>query len=312
MLGRPVAEVSAAWTDAGRPLPVGSHLRDTNVDLTLNQAIRPLQPAAVELVPAQSGLQGRIGLTQAFLSGDPDLDARELVWAFHRWGDGRILQGRTPVQFVIDQHHPCLLDHDFRLTAAVLGLDNTGGTIPFIPTRLRFEDYLMRLYSLRQGFHVGYTDVVQTHRRAMAGRNNTVRDLVIEGLATLMKQLINAGLRETGAFAFRFEARPALEDAGLRALWEALVAPLTCLPDGCHAGQRSPYWNFYKALVREEALELEDPGPFIACYRDRLLAAYQDLRAAMALWPRILEHAWRVPLRPMHLPAPRRAYCQVS
>jgi len=312
MLGRPVAEVLAAWEARGTPLAVGSHLRDANVDLTLNQALRPLQPAAVALVPAQAAPRGRIGLTQAFLSGDPDLDAQELVWAFHRWGDGRILQGRTPVRFVVDQHRPCVLDHDFRLTAAVLGLDNTEGTIPFIPTRLRFEDYLLRLYSRHQGFHVGYPDVVQTHLRAMAGRNNTVRDLVIEGLATLMKQMINAGLRETGPLAFRFDARPALADAGLRDLWARLVAPLETLPDGGRAGQRSPYWHFYQALVREEALDLHDPGPFIARARVQLLAAYQDLRAAMALWPRIQARAWRVPLRPRHLPAARSAYSRVS
>ena len=35
---------------------------------------------------------------------ESDLDAWELVWAFHRWGDGRILQGVPPVQFLTAPH----------------------------------------------------------------------------------------------------------------------------------------------------------------------------------------------------------------
>jgi hypothetical protein len=311
MLGRPVAEVIGAWADRGQPLAVGSHLEDANVDLSLNLANRPLQPASVELVPGNPPPNGRIGIVQTFLSGDPDLDTRELVWAFHQWGDSRILQGKPPVQFVIDTFRPCVLDHDFRLTAAVLGLDNTLGTIPFIPTRLRFEDYLLRLYSQRQAFHVGYCDAVQTHCRAMTSRNNIVRDFVIEGLATIMKTLINAGLETTGPFTFQFEPRPALEDRSLRTLWHHLVEPLT-QQTGTGAGRRSPYWNFYKALVREEALDLTDPGPFVACHRQRLLVAYRELRQAMALWPLILDHARRVPVLPRFMQAPHRAYSRVS
>jgi hypothetical protein len=312
MLGRPVAEVVDAWAARGQALAVGSHLQDANVDLTLNLAHRPLQPAAVELVPGAVAPAGRIGIVQTFLSGDPDLDAKELVWAFHQWGDGRILQGRPPVQFAVETFRPCVLDHDFRLTAAVLGLDNTEGTIPFIPTRLRFEDYLLRLYSRRQAFHVGYCEAVQTHRRAMTSRNHIVGDFVIEGLATLMKTLINAGLRETGALAFQFNPCPALDGRALRTLWHQLVEPLTGPQAGTGAGRRSPYWHGYKALVREEALDLEDPGPFVAFHLERLRVAYQELRQAMALWPRLLDHARRLPLQPRFLQATSARYSRVS
>jgi hypothetical protein len=149
------------------------------------------------------------------------------------------------------------------------------GALPFIPTRLRFEDYLLRRYSRSQGFHVGYCDAVQTHRRAMVSRNNIVADLVVEGLATLMKTLINAGLRATAPGAFQFAPCPALDDQDLRTLWGQLVAPLT-RQEGAGAGRRSPYWQFYQALVREEALDLMDPGPFVARHRQRLRTAYQE------------------------------------
>ena len=311
MLGRPVAEVVAAWASRGQTLAQGSHLQDGNVDLTLNLARRPLQPAAVELIPGEVPASGRIGIVQSFLSGDPDLDAQELIWAFQQWGDGRVLQGQTPVKLAIDAFRPCLLDHDFRLTAAVLGLDNSSGTIPFIPTRLRFEDYLLRLYSQRQAFHVGYCEAVQTHERAMTSRNTLVADQVIEGLATIMKTLINSGLRDTGPLAFQFEPCPALEARALRTLWQQLVAPLTDHASA-GAGRRSPYWNFYRALVRAEALDLTDPGPFVAWHLPRLLLAYRELRQAMELWPRILEHAQRVPLCPSRLQPPLARYSRVS
>jgi hypothetical protein len=312
MLGRSVAEVADAWAARGRPLAMGSHLEDANVDLALNLAHRPLQPASVELVPGNVPANGRIGIVQSFLSGDPDLDAKELIWAFHQWGDGRVLQGKPPVQFALDTFRPCILDHDFRVTAAVLGLDNTDGTIPFIPTRLRFEDYLLRLYSQRQAFHVGYCESVQTHRRAMTSRNNIVGDFVIEGLATIMKTLINAGLRETGPLAFEFEPCPALDDRDLQVLWHQLVEPLSGPQAGTGASKRSPYWHCYKALVREEALDLTDPGPFVAFHFQRLQVAYRELRQAMALWPRILDHARRVPLRPSLMPASQATYSRVS
>jgi hypothetical protein len=89
------------------------------------------------------------------------------------------------------------------------------------------------------------------------------------------------------------------------------VAPLT-RQEGAGAGRRSPYWQFYQALVREEALDLTDPGPFVACHRQRLRTAYQELRQAMLLWPRILAHARRVPLRPRFMRTPQATYSRVS
>ena len=302
MLGRPAWEVVRDWAGQGRPLVVGSHLRDANTDLTLNVSLRPLQPATIELVEG-SAPSGRIGIVQSFLSGDPDLDSKDLIWGFLAWGDGRVLHGKLPLRFVIRHCQPCLLDHDFRLTAAVLGLDNREGSIPFIPTRLRFEDYLLRLYSKWEGCHVGYCAAAQTHGRSMVNRNNIVADFVIEGLATIMKKLINSGLRSSSACRFDFEPRPALADEALRSLWRSLVAPLEDAASG--VARRSPFWPLYRALVEKEALDAQDPQPFVAAHRPRLLAEYSGLLKAMDLWPRILDHAARWPVRPSCLSTPR-------
>ncbi|MGA2081899.1 MAG: hypothetical protein ABSH53_15005 [Holophaga sp.] len=297
MLGRRAEAVAREWALAGRDLATGSHLRDPNADLALNVTLQPFAAGAVEVVDEGACPAGTLGIVQTFLSGDPDLDAKDLHGEFLQTGDGDVLLGKSPLRFVVDRYRPCVLDHDFRVTGAVLGLDNTLGTIPFIPTRLRLEDYLLRAWSRLAGIRVGYCDAVQTHLRSMASRSHLVADCVNEGLATLFKTMINAGLCAADRVAFRFDARPALEDEELRALWFALVEPARHPED--HPGAwHSPFWNRYRELVREQALDLDDPGPFIVRGRARLRSAYQDLRTAMELWPRILAFGEQAPVRP--------------
>ena len=300
MLGHSVASVVRHWNDSGQCLTVGSHLQDSNADLVLNTTLKPFQPSTVQVVGEGACPRGRIGMVQTYLSGDPDLDTKDLVAEYLLSGDGEVLKGRPPYRFVLDGFRPCVLDHDYRITCAVLGLDNSGGTIPFIPTRLRLEDFLLRAYSRQEGIHVGYCAAVQTHLRAMTSRNHIVADAVNEGLATLLKTMIQAGLCGTGPLQFQFEARPESPDRGLQALWASLVEPLNN-PESRPGAWRSSSWELFRSFVWEQVLDLEDPGPFIGQKRGQLLDAYADLRTTMELWPRVLAFAERVPLRPRTL-----------
>lgn len=138
---------------------------------------------------------------------------------------------------------------------------------------------------------------MQTHLRAMAVRRSIVADFANEGLATLLKTMIQTGLRGTGPVQFRFAARPQVREADLTALWASLVEPLK-RPERCPGAWRGLSWSLYRALVLEQALDPDDPGPFNVRMRAQLLAAYEDLRTAMDLWPRVLAFAERVPVRP--------------
>jgi hypothetical protein len=115
---------------------------------------------------------------------------------------------------------------------------------------------------------------VQTHLRAMAVRRSIVADFANEGLATLLKTMIQTGLRGTGPVQFRFAARPQVREADLTALWASLVEPLK-RPERCPGAWRGLSWSLYRALVLEQALDPDDPGPFNVRMRAQLLAAYE-------------------------------------
>ena len=49
------------------------------------------------------------------------------------------------------------------MDCGVAGYDNTFGLPPFFPTRLRFEDYIYRLWVQQDGIAAAHVDAAQNH-----------------------------------------------------------------------------------------------------------------------------------------------------
>jgi hypothetical protein len=84
-------------------------------------------------------------MAQAFRSGTDDIDALDYVELFLSDESQRSLSDLNDV-YVLVNFRPAVTKMNRRIDCGVAGYDNTFGLPPFFPTRLRFEDYIYRLW----------------------------------------------------------------------------------------------------------------------------------------------------------------------
>lgn len=101
-------------------------------------------------------------MAQTFRTGTNDIDATDYIDLFledHYRRDVEALNG----DYVRVTFRPCGTTVNWRMDCGVAGYDNSAGLPPFLPTRLRFEDYIYRLGIQRAGFAAAHVDSAQTH-----------------------------------------------------------------------------------------------------------------------------------------------------
>ena len=67
--------------------------------------------------------------------------------------------------YVLVNFRPAVTNKNWRMDCGVAGYDNTFGLPPFFPTRLRFEDYIYRLWIQQDGVAAAHVDAAQNHTR---------------------------------------------------------------------------------------------------------------------------------------------------
>ena len=86
--------------------------------------------------------------------------------------------------YVLDNFRPVVTNKNWRIDCGVGGYDNRLGLPPFFPTRLRFEDYIYRLWIQQDGVVSAHTDAVQTHIKNNYMRNPLAMDVFNEEICT--------------------------------------------------------------------------------------------------------------------------------
>jgi hypothetical protein len=99
---------------------------------------------------------------------------------------------------------PVVTNKNWRIDCGVAGYDNRLGLAPFFPTRLRFEDYIYRLWIHQDGVVSAHTDAVQTHIKNSYMRNPLVMDVFNEEICTLLKKKIKGSLVSVDDLSIRF------------------------------------------------------------------------------------------------------------
>ena len=74
------------------------------------------------------------------------------------------------------------------MDCGVAGYDNTFGLPPFFPTRLRFEDYIYRLWVQQDGIVAAHVDAAQHHTRSNYMRNPPAAEIFNEEVSNLIKR----------------------------------------------------------------------------------------------------------------------------
>ena len=141
VLGKPVAEIPENYER-------GQLLLDSAMDLETNATKGLAIENSLMLEHGTVPDTAIVKIAQTFRSGTNDIDAIDFVDMFLA-DETQIDPDAVNDLYVLDNFRPVVTNRNWRMDCGVAGYDNTFGLPPFFPTRLRFEDYIYRLWAPR-------------------------------------------------------------------------------------------------------------------------------------------------------------------
>jgi hypothetical protein len=91
------------------------------------------------------------------------------------------------------------------MDCGVAGYDNTFGLPPFFPTRLRFEDYIYRMWIQQDGMVAAHVDAAQHHTKSNYMRNPPASEVLNEEIANLLKRKIKSSITSIDELGITFD-----------------------------------------------------------------------------------------------------------
>src|SRR5262245_6064231 len=155
-----------------------------------------------------------VKMAQTFRSGTNDIDAIDFVDLFLADEQQTNLDDLNDV-YVLVNFRPVVTNKNWRMDCGVAGYDNSFGLPPFFPTRLRFEDYIYRLWVQQEGIVAAHVDAAQNHSKSNYMRNPPAAEVFNEELSNLLKRKIKATVTrlEDLTIAFDYEGEVTGQDA---------------------------------------------------------------------------------------------------
>lgn len=283
VLGKPASQVPDNYER-------GELLVDTAMDLETNASKGLTRENSLLLQRGPLPPEAVVKMAQTFRSGTNDVDAIDYVDMF--LGDERQADAdHLNDLYVLVNFRPVVTKKNWRMDCGVAGYDNTFGLPPFFPTRLRFEDYIFRLWVLQDGVAAAHVDAAQNHTRSNYMRNPPAGEIFNEEVSNLLKKKIKGSISHLDelTIAFDYEGEVTAQDAEeildktARLYGRALeAAELTTSPERAE-GLRLLAANLNKAFYGFE------PDFF----QQNLLRIVDDvvsvIKGSMELWPTLVE-----------------------
>jgi hypothetical protein len=153
-------------------------------------------------------------MAQTFRSGTNDIDAVDFVDLFLE-NEEQVDPDALNEQYVLVNFRPAITNKNWRMDCGVAGYDNTFGLPLFLPTRLRFEDYIYRLWVQQNGIAAAHVDAAQNHTRSNYMRNPPAAEVFNEEVSNLLKRKIKASLSSVDdlTISFDYEGEVSGDDA---------------------------------------------------------------------------------------------------
>jgi hypothetical protein len=177
------------------------------------------------------------------------------------------------------------------MDCGVSAYDNTFGLPPFFPTRLRFEDYIYRLWIQQPGLVAAHVDAAQNHSKSNYMRNPPAAEIFNEEVANLLKRKIKSTVSRLDelTIAFDYDGEVTARDAD-----EILTKIMTLHRRAAGAAdlERSPE---RANALRLFAANLEKVfyGFEPDFFQQNLLRIVDDvvslIKASIELWPTLVE-----------------------
>jgi hypothetical protein len=188
VLGRKVSELPGNYEQ-------GELIVDTTMDLETNVSNDFAGDNSLILKRGPLSQSAVVKMAQTFRSGTNDIDALDYVQMYLR-DDSQHHANLHDFNelYVLVNFRPVVTKKNWRMDCGVAGYDNRLGLPPFFPTRLRFEDYIYRLWIQQPRLASAHVDAVQTHIKNNYMRNPLAMDVFNEELCTLLKKKIKGSV----------------------------------------------------------------------------------------------------------------------
>jgi hypothetical protein len=207
VLGKPAADVPGNYES-------GEVLLDTTMDLETNASRGVSRENSLQLRKGEVRPDAVVKMAQTFRSGTNDVDALDYAELFLT-NDEQVDPDELNELYVLVNFRPAVTKLNWRMDCGVAGYDNTFGLPPFFPTRLRFEDYVYRLWVRQDGVAAAHVDAAQNHTKSNYMRNPVAAEIFNEEVCNLLKRKIKDTLTQTDelTIGFDYDGEVTAEDA---------------------------------------------------------------------------------------------------
>src|SRR6516162_3789242 len=270
----------------------GELVRDTTMDLETNVSTKFATENSLLLQEGPVSPSAVIKIAQTFRTGTNDIDALDYVFMYlndekqshadlHHFND----------VYVLDNFRPVVTNKNWRIDCGVAGYDNRLGLPPFFPTRLRFEDYIYRLWIQQDGIVSAHTDAVQTHIKNNYMRNPLAMDVFNEEICTLLKKKIKESLVSMDDLSIRFnyQGEVSLQDSEeilekINAIHNRIVKAAASTKD---EGRKTALTLFAENL--ERSFYGFEPDFFQQNVSRIVDDVVSQIHASLEIWPTLIE-----------------------
>jgi hypothetical protein len=192
----------------------GDNLLDTAMELETNVSKGLARENSLILERGVVAHDAIIKMAQTFRSGTNDIDALDFAEMFLE-NEAQLDPDELHALYVLVNFRPVVTNKNWRMDCGVAGYDNTFGLPPFFPTRLRFEDYIYRLWIQQDGVAAAHVDAAQDHSKSSYMRNPVAAEIFNEEVSNLLKRKIKDSVSRVDelGIAFDYEGEVTADDA---------------------------------------------------------------------------------------------------
>ena len=269
----------------------GELLVDTAMDLETNASKGLARENSLLLRPGRLPPASVVRLAQTFRCGTNDIDAIDFVDMYladpARAGDMDDLNDL----YVLVNFRPAVTDKNWRMDCGVAGYDNRFGLPPFFPTRLRFEDYIYRLWVQQAGVCAAHVDSAQTHVKNNYMRNPLASEVFNEELANLLKRKIRASVTKLEDLTIDFDYEGEVSAGDTEEVLDRIMAlharVLTAAADADAPPRRNALLGFAANL--DKAFYGFEPDFFQQNVTRMVDDIVSMISSSLDLWPTLVE-----------------------
>jgi hypothetical protein len=182
----------------------GELVVDTAMDLETNTTKGFAKENSLFLQEGKVSGNAVVKMAQTFRTGTNDLDAIDFV---HIYLNNETQENLDDLHelYVLVNFRPVVTNKNWRMDCGVAGYDNRLGLPPFFPTRLRFEDYIYRLWIQQKGIVAAHIDAAQTHTKNNYMRNPLASEIFNEEISNLLKRKIKDSTSRLEDLTIKFD-----------------------------------------------------------------------------------------------------------